>query len=88
MSKNQSIGPVHILLDDRYAKQLKPLRDAVIAGAKAKKPRGIFGNIVFISDHCDGMVIPCLTVVCPTHAVGKRFADMAKNVLGVKAKAK
>ncbi len=83
MKKNQSIGPIHILLDDRYDNQLKPLRDAVFASIRAKRPRSIVGEISFQKDF-DGLVIPFLTVVCPTHSVSKRYVDMAKKILGVR----
>jgi hypothetical protein len=83
MKKNQSIGPVHILLDDRYAKQLKPFRDAIIRASKRGKPRGVFGQVAFIPDG-DGGDIPCLTIMCPTHATGKRYVEIASRILGVK----
>lgn len=80
-----AIGPISILLDDRYAKQLEPLLDAVREASKTKKPRGIFGQIAFVSDLSDGLTIPCLTVVCPEHDVAVKFTKMAKDILGVKA---
>jgi len=87
MSKNKSIGPVTIILDDRYAEQLKPLRDAVFKSIRAKKPRSIVGEVSFTKDW-DGLVIPCLTIVCPPHAASKRYVEMARKILGVKAKCK
>ena len=88
MSKEKSIGPISIMLDDRCVKQLKPLIDAVRAGAKVGKPRVIVGQVVFLVDSSDGLEIQFLTVVCTTHAVGVRYIATAREILNVNRKAK
>jgi hypothetical protein len=71
--KPKQIGPVHIILDDRHAKQLKPFRDAIAAASRDKKPRGVFGQVYFSGPE----MFPVLTIVCP---LAKDAAEFVKAV--------